>query len=159
MNNSAQQFFNAYKQKHHLQEPIKVSAWQFGAQPDELAGLVVQGKKTGTCSLYKLYEIDNEPLPEVGQYDVILDSQDQPVVITRTTNVDIQPMNEVPVEFALSEGEGDGTYEYWWKEHVDFFTKEVKDYDMTFSTNDLLVCETFEVVQLNEEWQVSVNED
>lgn len=148
MNQQATEFFEAYKKSNNIDENVKVSAWQFGVDADELADLVVQGKKRGTCSLNKLYEIDNDPLPEVGQYDIVLNSKDEPVVLIQNRKVEIVPMKDVTKEFALSEGEGDGTYEYWWNAHVAFFSELVKEYDLTFTTDDLLVCETFEVVKV-----------
>lgn len=148
MNQQATEFFEAYKKSNSIEEDVKVSAWQFGVDADELADLVVQGKKRGTCSLYKLYEIDNDPLPEVGQYDIVLNSKDEPVVLIQNRKVEIVPMKDVTKEFALSEGEGDGTCEYWWNAHVEFFSELVKEYDLTFTTDDLLVCETFEVVKV-----------
>ena len=36
--------------------------WSFGVDPDLLSQLVITGHKTGTSSLYILYEIENEPL-------------------------------------------------------------------------------------------------
>ncbi|MNR54891.1 ASCH domain protein [compost metagenome] len=63
--------------------------------------------KSATCSGLVFYEIDNEPLPCVGDYSIILDSKDEPLAIIRTSEMTIMPMNEVPEEFAIAEGEGD----------------------------------------------------
>ena len=52
-------------------------AWSFGEAPDKLAELVVQGIKTATCSAYDLYQIDHEPLPQAGDYSIILDSGEE----------------------------------------------------------------------------------
>ena len=56
-------------------------AFSFGgpgsAIADPLAQLVLAGKKTATCSAKLLYEVEDEPLPEVGSYSVILDSRNQ----------------------------------------------------------------------------------
>ena len=50
--------------------------WAFGEAPDKLASLVKDGIKTATCSAYDLYEAEDESLPVVGEYSVILDSQE-----------------------------------------------------------------------------------
>ena len=55
-------------------------AWAFGEAPDKLAELVVRGIKTATCSAYDLYAAENEPLPEAGDYSVILNSKKKPCV-------------------------------------------------------------------------------
>ena len=62
-------------------------AWSFGEAPDKLADLVLQGIKTATCSAYDLYLIDNEPLPKTGDFNVILNSNDEAVCIIKTLKV------------------------------------------------------------------------
>ena len=57
-------------------------------------------------------------------------------------------MNEVSEEFAIAEGEGDGTYEYWKNVHIEFFTKELKGINRKFSEDMLLVCERFELIDV-----------
>ncbi len=42
---------------------------------DELSELVVKKIKTGTSSGYDLYKQENEPLPKVGQLDVVLNGK------------------------------------------------------------------------------------
>lgn len=61
------------------------------------------------------------------------------------------PMNEVPEEFAIAEGEGDRTYEYWYEGHKKFFTDELKKIGHEFSDDMLLVCERFEVVDVKQQ--------
>lgn len=148
MNKETITFWEDYKEKTG-QYDIKATAWQFGFEPDELLQLVIDGKKTATCSWYRLYEIEGEPLPQVGLYQIILNSEDRPVVIIKTTQVILQPMDEVPIEFALSEGEGDGTFKYWWEGHLMFFNELANEFEIPFTTQELLVCETFEVVKIN----------
>ncbi len=49
-------------------------------------------------------------LPSVGDYSIILSSEDVPLAIIQTVKVEVLPMNEVSEEFAIAEGEGDRTY-------------------------------------------------
>lgn len=149
MNKAAIRYFEEFKKANNLDENIKANAFQFGEDADTLASLVIRGEKTATCSLHKAYEIENEPLPEINQYDVILNTQDKPVAIIKNIDVFFAPMDEVSEEFALSEGEGDKTYKYWWDAHIKFFTEYCKSLDISFNTNDLLVCERFECVDVN----------
>lgn len=53
----AQELWNKFKS---LNPSIgdEIDAWQFGAEPDLLAKLVVDGTKTATASAYDLYELD-----------------------------------------------------------------------------------------------------
>jgi uncharacterized protein YhfF len=150
MNEKAQKYWDEFWQGKA--QPQAVSAEQFGFEHtplvDELAQLIVCGKKTATCSAHVLYEYDNEPFPVVGAYTVILNSQDDPVAIIKVVDVQIMPMNKVPVEFAIAEGEGDLSYAYWWKGHKEFFTTELAERGMEFSEDMLLVCERFELVDV-----------
>ncbi|MCK1992097.1 ASCH domain-containing protein [Peribacillus muralis] len=148
MNQKAEVYWNEFWQGKNEEKPHAVSAWQFGADPDQLAQLVINGRKTATCSAHVFYEIENEPMPSVGDYSIILSSEDRPVAIIRTVNVEVVPMNEVSEEFAISEGEGDGTYTYWWNAHEHFFKKELHKLGHTFKEDMLLVCESFELIHV-----------
>ena len=146
MNQVAQQYWNDYWKEND--KPQTVSAWQFGASPDYLAQLVIDGVKTATCSGHIFYELENEPLPTTNDYSIILNSADEPVAIIKTIEVTLTPMNEVSEEFAIAEGEGDRTYEYWKNVHIEFFTKELKGINRKFSEDMLLVCERFELIDV-----------
>lgn len=147
MNMAAHQYWNQYWKGKEM--PKTVTAWQFGADPDSLAKLVIDGSKTATCSGYDFYELENEPLPKVGDYSIILNSKDEPVAIIKTVEVTIQPMNEVPEEFAIAEGEGDRTYQYWKDVHIRFFTEELRKIGRDYTEDMLLVCERFSLVDVN----------
>lgn len=54
------------------QEVITWSTDGFYRETDLLAHLVEIGEKTATASAYSMYELENEPLPAVGAYSVIL---------------------------------------------------------------------------------------
>lgn len=149
MNKAAKQYWNEFL--GNGDKPESVSAWQFGADPDTLAQLVMDGMKTATCSGHVFYELENEPLPTTKDYNIILNSDNQPLAITKTTEVTITPMNEVSEEFAMAEGEGDGTYDYWWNVHEAFFKNELSTFGLEFSEEMLVVCERFEVVDVKRE--------
>ncbi|TSI06240.1 ASCH domain-containing protein [Lysinibacillus sp. BW-2-10] len=119
-------------------------AFQFGEKIDWLASLVVDGKKKATCSSYELYDIKEEPLPKTGEYSIVLNSENIPVAIIETESVEIYPLNEVPEDFALAEGEGD--YTEWWNVHVNFFTNLLKRYNKEFTEDMPVVCDRFKKV-------------
>ena len=97
--------------------------WAFGDAPDKLCSLVLNGIKKATSSVYILYQIENEPLPKVGEYSVILDSKDNAVCIIKTTKVSVAKYKDVPSSFAEKEGEGDLSLGYWRKVHKVFLLK------------------------------------
>ena len=122
------------------------SAWSFGDDADRLAELVRTGVKKATCSLLCFYESEGEPLPQAGEYSVILDSQEEAVCIIRTTNVSVTTFDQVSEKHAFLEGEGDRTLNYWKRVHQAFFSEELLSAGKTFSSTAELVCEEFEVI-------------
>jgi len=151
MNKEAQLYWDAFWEGK--EKPKSVIAEQFGFDEiaDELAQLIIDGKKTATCSAHVLYELENEPLPAVDRYSIVLNSKNSPVAIIRTKEVKLIKMNEVPESLALEEGEGDLTYEYWWNGHEKIFTLELKEHGLDFSDDMLLVFERFELINVKGE--------
>ncbi|MDV2682763.1 ASCH domain-containing protein [Alkalihalophilus lindianensis] len=139
-----QQFWDEFCVEHQKQGSEYKDAFQFGASADELANLVVDGKKTATTSGLVFYELEKEAIPQAGEYYIIFNGQNEPVAVIQIQSVEVLPMNEVSEEFALAEGEGD--YQYWWDAHEEFFTTLLKEYEKAFSPNMLVVCERFEKV-------------
>jgi len=113
-----QEMWNAYK-KINPSIGDEIDAWAFGVEPDLLADLVFKGEKTATASAYDLYVLDDEPLPQEGTFDIILDSQNQAVCIVEITKVSVQPFNQVSAQHAFKEGEGDKSLAYWRQVHED----------------------------------------
>ena len=142
---NAQELWNKYK-KINPSIGDDMDAWQFGAEADLLAQLVLEGTKTATASAYDLYAIDNEPLPEVDSYDVILDSKDQAVCIIQIKKVSVVPFKEVSEKHAFKEGEGDKSLAYWRKIHEDLFSQWFTERGLTFTGDSKIVLEEFEVV-------------
>ena len=133
-----------------LWEKSKISGnyevWSFEDDSDFLGELVKNGIKTATCSLRVLYDLDNDVLPSVGEYSVILDSFGEALCIIKTTKVSIEEFANVSSEFAYKEGEGDRSLEYWRKAHKAFFEEELKEYNLKFNEQMDLVLEEFMVV-------------
>ena len=139
-----QQFWNDFCVANQMEGIEYKDAFQFGASADWLADLVVEGKKTATTSGFVFYELEKEPIPQAGEYYIVLDGQEKPVAVIQIQSVEVVPMNEVTEEFALAEGEGD--YHFWWDAHEKFFTELLKEYDKEFSPSMLVVCERFKKV-------------
>lgn len=124
-------------------------AWHFcndEHNANELAELVLEGTKKATASAAILYEIDNDPLPKVGELSIITDWNGQAKCIIEVTNVEVVKFKNVTEEFARTEGEGDKSLDYWRRVHKDYFSQELDELGKEFSEDMSVVCERFEVV-------------
>ncbi|NLK27250.1 MAG: ASCH domain-containing protein [Clostridiales bacterium] len=142
------EMWNLYINKNQVKNRT-YNAWSFGDDPKTaniLASLVAKGIKTATASAYQLYEIENIPLPQKGDLNIILDSDNNAVCIIETRKVYTCPFLDVSEEHAYKEGEGDRSLSYWRKVHKEFFTRELKTYELDFNESMLVVCEEFKVV-------------
>jgi uncharacterized protein YhfF len=128
-NTLVEAFWGFFLESFHEGEslPETYQAWGFGDSPemaDSLGTLVRDGVKTATASLMWAYEAENEPLPEIGDYSIILDGRGRPMCIIQTTEVYVRPFDEVDEKQAYLEGEGDRSLAYWREAHWSFFSRE-----------------------------------
>ncbi|AST95983.1 ASCH domain-containing protein [Shouchella clausii] len=147
-NRSAAALWQSFKSRSQ-NVPDHYEAWAFGdteEMADELAELVLAGKKTATSSNYTLYELEQEPLPKVGQHHVLLNGKGEAVAVIVTTAVTVIPYNQVTEEHAFLEGEGDRSLAYWQDVHELFFTRELETQGLAFHPEIPVLCEQFKVV-------------
>ena len=111
-----------------------------------MAELTRTGVKTATASAAVWYGLEDEPLPQAGEYSVILDSREEAVCVIRTTRVYTVPFDQVTAGHAYREGEGDRSLMYWRRVHEDFFRRELEEAGLAFSPDMPVVCEEFEMV-------------
>lgn len=88
---TGEQMWRDFAAARGLPEDTPYEAWAFGGDPDKLAALVLDGVKTATASAYPMYALEKEPLPEAGEYSVILDSREQAVCVVFTEDVSVVP--------------------------------------------------------------------
>ncbi|MFD0897025.1 ASCH domain-containing protein [Loigolactobacillus binensis] len=147
-NESAIKMWSAFTNEHpEINSGFDV--WSFGATPqmaDDLASLVLKHKKTATASNFALYGLTNMPLPQVGDYSVILDGHQQAVAIIRTIAVTVMPFGDVSADHAFAEGEGNRTLAYWRQVHEKFFTEELAAAQQKFTEQTLVLLERFMLV-------------
>ncbi|KHD44801.1 ASCH domain-containing protein [Streptococcus hongkongensis] len=144
-NSSIEKYWKKFKSENNI-DTDNYEAWQFGFDADLLGNLVLEGKKTATASAFDLYDIAKEELPKVGEYNIILNAQNEPLCITKTTKVYVVPFDQVSANHAYKEGENDRTLDSWRKGHEAFFKNEFKAYNIAFTNQIDVVCEEFEVV-------------
>lgn len=143
-----QLFWQAYlatlpKYHAHRFYPLP-DAWSFGdssQMADEVGHLVISGIKTATCSRY----IGKNTLDELG-LSIILDGDKNSLCIIETYEITIRSYKDIDKEFAVAEGEGDLSLDYWRKVHFDFFSREAEKENYEVSEKMLLSCERFRVL-------------
>ena len=91
---------------------------------DELAQLVLIGRKRASAGLMWSFGAASVPLPRIGDLSVVTNWAQRPVCIIETQRVDVVPFDEVSEEFAATEGEGDGSLRYWQEAHWAYFGRE-----------------------------------
>ncbi|MEK7017083.1 MULTISPECIES: ASCH domain-containing protein [Bacillus] len=146
-----EEYWHIYARENGLNMSVP-DAWMFGdgskEMGDALGSLVVKGIKTATCPALCVFDLEKIEIPKVGQYDIVLDGDNNPLAIIKYIKVDFVKMNEVTSDFAKTEGEGDLSFDYWYSEHVKFFTQELSQYGLAFTPDLLLVCQTFKVMDV-----------
>lgn len=123
--------------------------WYFGLGRDdaeELANLVLAGKKRATASLVWEYEDKPEDAPIPGGYSVVTDYAGKPKCVLRTVELRVVPFSEVDAQFAFDEGEGDRSLDYWREVHWDYFSKRCAEIGKSPNLEMPVNCEGFELL-------------
>jgi len=127
----------------------ELDAWHFcdnERDADECAALVVSGVKKATSPSLWWHEFHNEPLPKVGDLNIVTNWSGEALCIIETTAVEIQPFNRITKKYAELEGEGDKSLSYWRRVHWEYYHRELKNTSFTPIENMPIVCEQFKVV-------------
>src|SRR5690348_1326245 len=95
-----------------------------GPLRDQLVAAVLSGAKTTTTGLVLGYEVDDEPLPEVGDRLAVVDSAGLPVAMIELTDVRVVRLADVDLRHVVDEGEGDESVAQWRAGHEQFWHSE-----------------------------------
>lgn len=143
------EFFTRFIQKTHRDKNTTyMDVYHFELTEywaNELLRLVLIGQKKATASSYEAFIIENEPLPKVGDLNIITDFAGNPRCVVETKQITIRPFKEFTFDIVKREGEDDNL-ESWRTGHTKFFTNEGKELGYTFSEDMKVVFEDFEVV-------------
>jgi uncharacterized protein YhfF len=127
----------------------KPDAFCFGGEgeiADELAALVLAGKKRATASLAVEYTSLGEALPKAGDLSIILNGTGSPVAIIERTSVEVVPFHAVTAEFAATESEGDGSLKYWQEAHTWYFGQVCERLGGRLEATTPVLCQCFKMV-------------
>jgi len=92
-----------------------------GPLREKLVASILDGTKTATAGLLREYEHEGEPLPKIGDRAVVIDSENRPLAVIETTEVEVIRADEVELQFALDEGEGFTSVADWRAAHERFW--------------------------------------
>lgn len=123
--------------------------WCFGDTSelaDELIELVLHGHKRATAGATEVYELEQEPIPAVGDHSIVMDGSMRPMAVLMTTDVRVGPLSSVDDRFAWDEGEGDRTRNSWLDAHRWFFARQYAEHGLRFHPDIPVVFERFAVV-------------
>jgi uncharacterized protein YhfF len=118
-----------------------LETFSFGDNPalaDELAALVIEGRKRATC-----WAAAEGLLTEVGKRMVVLDGAGRPCAVIETVELNLCSYADVGAAFAFDEGEGDRSLAYWLVAHRNYFTRKGQ-----FAETMLLWCERFRLIEV-----------
>jgi uncharacterized protein YhfF len=118
----------------------ELETFSFGDNPalaDELALLVLNGRKRATC-----WAARDGKSTEVGKRMVMLDGAGHPRAVIETVELRLRHFDEVDAAFACDEGEGDRTLATWRKAHRTYFGRLGQ-----FAEDMPLWCERLRVIE------------
>jgi uncharacterized protein YhfF len=131
--------------------PGRVRVDAYGDSPElseALLTLIRSGQKRAGTGLLWAMAVDGDPLPAVGDIEIVVDHLNAPALITRVTRVSVVPYSEVTPAYAAIEGEGDGSLAYWRDAHWAFFSRECARIGRAPSEAMPVVCSVFEVLAI-----------
>lgn len=145
-NTLAQNFWNSFIEKNREFIGRKYDLITFGnteALANQLADLVVSGRKRATTSAVLLYEKEHMPLPAVGDLAIVTYGNGTPVCIIQNRKVHSIPFSAFNEDLARLEGEGDQSLDFWIDAHKKIFEQEFNAYGLDFSETSTIVVEEF----------------
>ncbi len=108
--------------------------------------LVIDGRKRATVGSVAEYEHEGQPLPQVGDREIVLDGAMRPRAVLELTDIRIGPLSSVDEQFAWDEGEGDRSLRYWLDAHTTFFGPFLPTIGVEFSPDMETIFQRFDVI-------------
>ena len=143
------EMWQAYCEYENIKKDTPYDAFAFcggGKIGDELAELVLCGKKRATASWYDSYICEGEALPSADGISMVLYDNGDAACIIKNTSVAVVPFYSVTERHARLEGEGDLSLGYWRDVHTKVFSDECAEEGIEFLPDHSVVLEEFECV-------------
>jgi uncharacterized protein YhfF len=118
---------------------------------NDLVARVLSGEKTATTSLLVEWEVENEPLPTVGERQTVVDSAGNPAGVIELLAVEVIRLGDADSALAFDEGEGYRSVAEWRTAHEQFWSDEIfsrfPDQATVLSDDTQVVVERFRLVE------------
>ncbi len=119
---------------------------------DRLIAMILAGSKRSVCQAAQFFgEGRGERIPAIGDYAVLHDPKDYPILIWRTTGVDVAPLSSVTNEFIWWSGFGTGDRGDWIRRVEENFRWQESLHDVQVRDHIDAMFEILEVV-----WPIEV---
>ena len=128
---------------------VNVTIEQFGHGPDmmrDLGELVRAGLKQASTGLAAEWEADGDPLPRVGDAEIVVDADGEPLAVVEVTEVRTVAFGEVDEAFARAEGEGDRSLSWWRDAHRRYFAPICERLGQPLDDATPLICRRFRLL-------------
>lgn len=113
---------------------------------NECAELVLAGVKRATSPSLWWHELNDEPLPSLGDLNIVTNWQGEAQCVIETVSVKLVPYKDISEKYAELEGEGDKSLDYWKRVHWDYYHRELEGSKYKPTVDMMIVCEEFKVV-------------
>ena len=108
------------------EEASRVCEFGFpGPLRDRLVAAVLRGEKTATSSLLLEWQLDDEPLPKVGERQKVLDSAGAPVGLIEIVSVEVIRLADADSNSGTRGRRGILDIDQWRDAHERFWSEEV----------------------------------
>ncbi len=123
-----------------------------GPLRDRLVAAILRGEKTSTTGLHEEYVRTGEEPAPVGQRELVVDSDGNPVAVIETTSVEVRRFGDVDLVFAIDEGECFASVADWQVTHRRFFESAemqtlLGEPRVTIDDDTLVVCHRFRLIE------------
>jgi uncharacterized protein YhfF len=133
----------------HPHRSVEPDVFSFGDSPalaDELAALVLAGRKAATTSLPIEFTSEGLDLPSAGDMSIVTLADGTPAAIIEIVEVQAVAFQDVGATFAAVEGEGDGSLAFWRRAHREYFGRVGARLGAPFEETSVVLCQRFRVV-------------
>lgn len=143
------EFFKEYLTKNNLDLNTEYNhELKIGLNDEEInnnANLICDEKMKIIINSLLKYPEAKYDAPKEGDINIILDSNDNPICITKTNKVRILLFKNIDFETAKLEGK-DLSYAMWQKEKMDYFDRESQKLGYKFEIGMSVIIEEIEVI-------------